>query len=205
MFTLRDFVSLACLTNTPYPNDVATAVLGLNHRDLKQVVIKNFETSSREQLISSMRVFVAMYVGPVNSDLGYLIRELMWDWCKKHDKRPPDQGVNSGEVEDLRKQIYGPCKEGGRDYNDYQPCKPLPYSPITTIEEFNKEFKEAGGPNWSDDKEDKWNETRGHLADLWQRMVNGRNHKPWPYIVHAMAQEFKVSDRLMAGGLKKEF
>lgn len=205
MFTLRDFVSLACLTNTPYPNDMATAILGLNHRDLKQVVIKNFESSNREQLVSSMRVFVAMYVGPVDSDLGYLIRKLMWDWCKKHDKRPADQGVNSGEVEDLRKQIYGPCKEGGRDYNDYQPCKPPAFTPIKSIEEFNKEFKAAGGPNWSNAKEDKFNEIRGHLADLWQRMVKGRNHKPWPYIVHAMAKELGVSDRLMEGGLKKEF
>ena len=203
-FDLKDFVSLLCLTNTPYPNDIAVSVTGQQGNDdnLKDAVLKLFDQPNRKYLVTHMRLFVAMYVGDADADLGYFIREQMWDWCRKNIKRPPDRGVGSGEVEALRQEIYGKCKKGGHDYFGYQPCPPQHYEPIKTLQEFEKEFDEVS-KDWSKDREQKWVDARIELSDMWDRMKG--NKKPWAYIVEALSTELGVTPRLLAAGLKREF
>ena len=204
-FDIHDFVSLACLTNTPYPNNFAVAVTGIDKVNLsaRDAINQMFDHKDYDVVVKRMRFFVAWGLGNLDSDNGKYIKEMMWWWKRKYVKRPRDEGGNGDEVESMRQDIYGDCHNGGRDYYNYQPCPPRwvhDQEPIKTLAEFNKAMEEYK------DRSDAWYNrlfmARSRLSDLYRK----NNHdKRWPYLVDALAEGLQMKCNVLAAGLKKEF
>ena len=207
-FDIRDFVSFACLTNTPFPNNFATAATGIDKSDLRpeDAVIQMFDHSNYKIVVDRMRLFVAWGLGDLDKDLGLFIQKQMWAWWHKNGNYDKFHDVDSGDVEKMRMSIYGKCAGGGRDYNDYQPCYPDwshdKAKLIDTLDKFKERFKayEMYPKKW----QKAWVACRIKLADEWAKGDAFRRER-WPYLVWAMARHLEVSPALMAAGLKGEF
>ena len=205
-FDIRDFVSFACLTNTPFPNNFATAATGIDKSELnpEDAVIQMFDHRSYNVVVDRMRLFVAWGLGDLDKDLGLFIQKQMWSWWHKNGHYDKDHDVDSGDVEGMRKLIYGGCEHGGRDYNGYQPCHPTWQSRgvIHTLEGFKLHFAryEKRDQSW----ENSWVACRIKLADEWAS-GDGFRRMRWPYLVWAMAENLNVDESLLAAGLKGEF
>ena len=202
MFDIRDFVSLACLTNTPFPNNFAVAGTGIDKAETspEDFVDNLFEDKPNIAVLGDrMRLFVAWGLGDLDKDLGLHIQTAMWNYFE-----PP---VDSGQVEDLRQRIYGHGKHCGRDYTGYQPCAPKKYEPVKTFAEF-KLLSQSYGVLKPDNQvwQNHFASARIRLADEWAKgNKDAFRRKRWPYLVAAFAQNFNVTARFMAAGLKGEF
>ena len=207
-FDIRDFVSLACLTNTPFPNNFAVAATGIDKEDISANTAVNlmFEHKNYRVVTDRMRLFVCWGVGDLDKDLGLYIQNWMWSWFEKHGEHDAVHGVDSGSVEAMRHAIYGPCKNAGRDYFDYQPCPPdtSRWFKITTIEDFKKHFDNYSTmpKGW----QNRWVAARIRLADEWAKgKKDAFRRKRWPYLVWAFAVDLNLNAGLLAAGLKGEF
>ena len=214
MFDIRDFVSLACLTNTPFPNNFAVAATGMDKADAKpeDVIDTIFDSRIYETIVGHMRVFVAWGLGDLDKDMGLHIQERMWDFyedkAKKHNLvYKTDFGASSGDVEKMRHDIYGNCTHAGYDYTGYQPCEPtwVNHKQIKTLDEFKKRIlkENADSPSgW----QKRWVAARITLANEWEKGdKDSFRRKRWPYLVEAIAKGLDVSGVLLAAGLKGEF
>ena len=209
MFDIRDFVSLACLTNTPFPNNFAVAATGIDkaEADPKDVISDIFDTDTFSYIVCHMRLFVAWGLGDLDKDLGLFIQERMWDYYERKAKLEDNEhGADSHDVEKMRHEIYGYCANAGYDFTGYQPCEPLwpNHKQIKTLDEFKKAFKEY--ERYDNGWQKRWVAARIRLADEWEKGKDDDfRRKRWPYLVEALSIGLKVRAVLLAAGLKGEF
>ena len=127
----------------------------------------------------------------------------MWNWWHKYGNFDKLHDVDSGLVEKMRMDIYGPNEHCGRDYNGYQPCRPPKFEPITTLDEFKKEFEKMSYKtvkNWPH----KFANARIRLADMWEKRGKADEDR-WLMVADAFARDLNTPLALMVAGLKGEF
>ena len=204
-FDIRDFVSLACLTNTPFPNNFAVAATGMDKADMKpeDAILSIFEDSDYNKVVARMRYFVAWGLGDLDKDTGAFVRARMWDWWHKYGKYDKFHDVDSGQVEQMRKAIYGTGIHCGRSYNGFQPCPPPDFDAIKDIGLFEHAFNlESHG------KSEKWHQSwvaaRIRLADWWSK-DGKKDSVRWLQVAYAFARDLDIPLDLMVAGLKGEF
>ena len=211
MFDIRDLVSLACLTNTPFPNNFAVAATGIDRSDMKpeDYIEQVFASQDCDYIVKNMRLFVAYGLGDLDKDMGPLIQKLMWNYYEElAKKRGGNYGADSGDVEEMRHAIYGPCAHAGYDFTGYQPCAPTwpHHIQIKTLKDWQSKYldaKTSHDKNWPH----RFAMARIKLAEEWEKGVGKDKFfcNRWPYLVDAMARGLNVNAKLLAAGLKGEF
>ena len=116
MMSWIDWMSLLDLLNTPDPNQPYQS----RHEDFFAQLAEALDEKNEKKFCFLARQWVLYHAGISDADQGRRIHNyanrFMDEWYA--NKTGPDVR------ERFRKAIWGRCNEGGRDWNNFQPCTP---------------------------------------------------------------------------------
>lgn len=115
MMSWLDWLGLLDLFNTPYPN----RPYGSREEDFFTHLAEDLDLHREQQAKFMARQWILYHAGIQDADQG----RKLWNYIDRYcDTRYPNHADAPREV--FRKAIWGSCKEGGKDYNNFQPCRP---------------------------------------------------------------------------------